>query len=73
MKWEKDNEVKFDNAKYKAIAFTRRRKLELKGRIAEARITMHGDTMGFNTDRSEWLGVYLYTGLKFRAHRNLTR
>lgn len=41
--------VAFDNAKNEIIAFTRRRKSELKRRIAEARITVRGHTMGFNT------------------------
>lgn len=66
------NHVEFDNAKGEAIVFIRRRKPELKKRIANARITVREHTMDFNTDTMRWLGVYLDMRFQFRTHKNLT-
>lgn len=57
--------------KDKVMVFIRRRKLELKGRIAEVKITMCAYTIRFNTEATRRLGVYLATELQFRAHNNL--
>lgn len=72
VKWEQDNHVDLDNAKDEAIAFKRRRKLKLKRRIAEARITVYGHIIGFNTQATRWLRVYLDTGPQFRERTNIT-
>lgn len=54
------------------ISFPRRREPELKREILEARITIGGYTMSFNSETTRWLGIYLDTGLQFRLNRNLT-
>lgn len=66
------NHVTFDNRKDEAIVIKRRRKLELKGRIAEARITVRGHMMDFNREATRWHGVYLNSELQFSAQNNLT-
>lgn len=70
--WKERNYVAFDNLKNEAIAVRRRRKPELKMRIAETRFTVHRHTMSFNTEDTRWLRVYLNSGLQFRVHKNLT-
>lgn len=40
--------------------------------IAEARITVCGHVMRFNTEATRWLRVYFDIGLQFRAYKNLT-
>lgn len=65
------NHIRFDNAKDETIVFTRRRKSELKSRIAETRFTVRVHTMRFNTEATRSLGVYLYSGLQFTTHKNL--
>lgn len=62
----------FDNAKDETIPFMRRRKPELKKRIAKGRFTILGHTMGSNIKATRWLGVYLDSGLQFMTHKNLT-
>lgn len=54
------------------LTFTRRQKHDIKRRLAEARITVRGYTLGFNTEATRCLGVYLNTGLHFRAYKNLS-
>lgn len=54
------------------IAFTKRKKKELKKRIVETRITVGGHILVFNTEGMMWLGVYQYTEAKFAVHKNLT-
>lgn len=44
------NHVAFNNAMDEMIAFIRRTKLQLKRRISEARITVCGHNMRFNTE-----------------------
>lgn len=53
-------------------SFTRRRKPEIKRRIVEVKITVRTNTMSFNNEVTKWLGVYLDSGLQFRAHKSLT-
>lgn len=50
VEWGENNHVEFDNAKNEAIAFRRKRKLKLNRRIAEAKITIRGHIMLFNTE-----------------------
>lgn len=70
VEWEEQNHVAFGNAKDEMIAFTRSRKPELKRGIVEARVTVHGHIMRFNTKATRWLRVYLYTELQFRVNKN---
>lgn len=51
------NHITFDNTKDEAIAFTRTRKLEMKRTIAEERLTVRGQTVGFNNEATRWLRV----------------
>lgn len=62
----------FDNFKDEILAFTRRRRPELKRRLAGARITVKGYTLCFNTEVTRCLGVYLDTGFKVRARKILS-
>lgn len=57
------NHVAFDNSKHEILALTGCRKLDLKQRLAEARITVRGHIFRFITEVTHWLRVYLDTGL----------
>lgn len=61
MQWGKYNHVEFDNKKDEEIAFMRRRKSELKKRIAKVRITVCRQIMKIHTEAIRSLGVYLDT------------
>lgn len=50
VEWGEDNHVELDNRKDGAIAFTKRWELELKKRIAEVKVIVHGHNVGFNTE-----------------------
>lgn len=53
-------------------AFLKRRKRDLKRKIAEAKITVPKHTMRFNSEARRWLRVYLNIGLQFTEHYNRT-
>lgn len=55
MEWGEDNHVQFHNTKDEVIAFTRRRKPELKKWIADSRITVCRHIMSFTTKAIRWL------------------
>lgn len=65
--WGERNHIAFDNCKEKMPAFTKHWKPDLRQRLTEVRITVSGHTLGFNTEVTRWLRVYLDTGLRFRA------
>lgn len=46
--WRKRNHVAFDNSRDEMLTFTRRKKPDLKQRIAEVRITVIGQRLRFN-------------------------
>lgn len=71
VEWRDRNHVAFDNSKNEILAFRRRRKPNQKQRLTEARITVRGHMLGFNTEVTCWLGVYLDTELQFKVHKNL--
>lgn len=60
----------FNNAKDEMLAFTRKKKSELKRTLAKARVIVHGHTIGIGADGTRWLEVYLDIGLQFRTHNN---
>lgn len=64
------NHVTFPNSEYEILPFTRRRKVDLKRTLAEARITVGGHIIRFNTEATRWLGVYLDRGLQILTHKN---
>lgn len=57
------NLVAIDNVKGEMISFRRRRKSEINRRISKTRITICGYTIGFNSEATRWISVYLDTGL----------
>lgn len=72
VKWGERNHVVFDNFKTEMIAFTKRRKADLKRTLEKSRITVRGHTIGFNFETTRWLKMYLDTGLHFQAHKNIS-
>lgn len=66
------NYVAFYNSKDEIIAFIERRKLHIWRKLMDARITVRGHIIGFNTEKTRWLGVYLNMSLQFQAHECLS-
>lgn len=71
VEWWDHNHVIFDNVKEEFILFTKRRRWELKRRIAEVRAKVHRHTIDFNTEITWCLWVYLNKELQFRVLENL--
>lgn len=71
VEWSDRNNFVFDNARGEIISFIMRKKLERKRIIHEARITVYGNTIWFNTKATRWLRVYLDTKLQFKSHKSL--
>lgn len=55
----------FDDSKDEMIPVTRRRKHNLRTKLAVPRIIVRGQNLGFNTGTTRWQEVYLDTGLQF--------
>lgn len=65
------NHVAFHNSRKEIIVFTQRPKQYLRRKVADTRIMVRDHTLGFNTEATGWLRVYLNTGLQFQAHNSL--
>lgn len=50
VEWSERSYVAFDKFKDEMIAFTRRQKPGIGRKLADARITVRGHTLGFNTE-----------------------
>lgn len=61
----------FDNYKDEVIALTQHRKSNIRRKLGDIRITVRGHTLGFTTEATRWLVVYLDTGLQFQAQIRL--
>ena len=68
IEWGHDNVVQFDAGKTEAILLTRKRGRELKDRIQRAQVEIDDHCVPFNLEATRWLGVWLDSGLNFKAH-----
>lgn len=72
VEWRERKHVAFDNSKEEIIAFTKRRKRNLKRWLTEAQITVKEYIMRLNIEATRWVEKYLDTGLQFQAHKNIS-
>jgi len=68
IEWGHDNVVQFDAGKTEAVLLTRKRGWELKDQIRRARVEVDGHCVPFNAEATQWLGVWLDSGLNLKAH-----
>lgn len=66
--WGRQNAVEFDAEKTEAVLFTRQRGRLLREQVQSARLRIEGHLVIFNQEATRWLGIWLDTGLKLKAH-----
>ncbi|ODM16943.1 hypothetical protein SI65_07341 [Aspergillus cristatus] len=68
IEWGHNNVVQFDAGKTEAVLLIRKRGRELKDQIQQARVEVGGHHVIFNPDATQWLGVWLDSGLNLKTH-----
>jgi hypothetical protein len=66
--WGQDNAVQFDREKTEAVLFTRQQGRLLHEQIEHAWVQIEDCMVPFNKEATCWLGIWLDTGLLFKAH-----
>jgi len=66
--WGHTNATQFDIVKTEAVLFTRKQGRRRRELVQEAHITVGGHRISFNQEATRWLGVWLDSGLTFKAH-----
>ena len=69
IEWGEDKGLQFDNAKTEVLALTRRRKQ--MPQISQMEMVIKSHTIKFNKEATRWLGIWLDSALKFRAHKDV--
>src|SRR5271154_29236 len=64
--WGLQNSVSFEVDKTEAVLFTKKRKLAKEAN--QAKIRLAGETIRYNKEATRWLGLWLDSGLSFKAH-----
>jgi hypothetical protein len=66
--WEQDNAVQFNREKTEAVLFTRQQGRLLYKQVERAWVQIEDCMVLFNKKATHWLGIWLDTGLLFKAH-----
>ena len=60
------NRISFEVDKTEAVLFTKKRKLAKE--VNQARIRLEDNSISYNKEATRWLGIWLDSGLSFKAH-----
>ena len=66
IQWGLQNRISFEVDKTEAVLFTKKRKLAKE--VKQARIRLENKSIRYNKEATRWLGIWLDSGLSFKAH-----
>jgi hypothetical protein len=66
IQWGLQNRISFEVEKTEAVLFTKKRKIAKE--VNQARIRLENNSISYNKEATRWLGIWLDSGLSFKAH-----